>query len=119
MVNTEISAGVTRIDALKHLEQRTGLDSVKSLVNMLTQAERFGTSIAAPRASRRSTRSKTSAGVTARNPVMGTLSGLRERSQRRGGCCAQTVLLLEALGNGPADLPGGRRVALAGTGSGR
>ncbi len=46
MVNSEISAGVSRVDALRHLEQRTGLDSVKSLVNMLTQAERFGTSIA-------------------------------------------------------------------------
>jgi len=45
-VNHEISAGVTRIDALKHLASRTGLDEVRSLVNMLTQAERFGTSIA-------------------------------------------------------------------------
>lgn len=46
LVNHEISAGVSRVDALKHLEKRTGLDQVKSLVNMLTQAERFGTSIA-------------------------------------------------------------------------
>lgn len=46
MVNHEISAGVQRIDALKRLETRTGLDEVKSLVNMLAQAERFGTSIA-------------------------------------------------------------------------
>lgn len=46
MVNHEISAGITRIDALKRLQERTGLDEVKSLVNMLTQAERFGTSIA-------------------------------------------------------------------------
>jgi tight adherence protein C len=46
MVNHEISAGISRVDALKHLETRTGLDEVRSLVNMLTQAERFGTSIA-------------------------------------------------------------------------
>lgn len=46
LVNHEISAGVSRVEALRHLEQRTGLDEVRSLVNMLTQAERFGTSIA-------------------------------------------------------------------------
>lgn len=46
VVNHEIGAGVNRIDALKHLATRTGLDEVKSLVNMLAQAERFGTSIA-------------------------------------------------------------------------
>ncbi len=46
MVNHEISAGISRVDALKHLEGRTGLDEVRSLVNMLVQAERFGTSIA-------------------------------------------------------------------------
>jgi tight adherence protein C len=45
-VNHEISAGVTRIEALKHLATRTGLDEVRSLVNMLAQSERFGTSIA-------------------------------------------------------------------------
>ena len=46
LVNHEISAGVARLDALHHLADRTGLSEVKSLVNMLTQAERFGTSIA-------------------------------------------------------------------------
>lgn len=46
MVNAEISAGMTRIDALRRLTERTGIDEMKSLVNMLTQAERFGTSIA-------------------------------------------------------------------------
>lgn len=44
--NHEISAGVARVDALKHLYDRTGLDEVRSLVNMLSQAERFGTSVA-------------------------------------------------------------------------
>lgn len=47
MVNNEISAGVPRVEALRHLEVRTGLDEIRSLVNMLSQAERFGTSIAA------------------------------------------------------------------------
>ncbi|MCB9666219.1 MAG: type II secretion system F family protein [Alphaproteobacteria bacterium] len=46
MVNSEIAAGVERLHALKHLEERTGLDEVKSLVNMLAQAERFGSSVA-------------------------------------------------------------------------
>ena len=46
IVTHEISAGVPRVDALRHLETRTGLDEIRSLVNMLTQAERFGTSIA-------------------------------------------------------------------------
>jgi tight adherence protein C len=46
LVNTEISAGIERMDALRHLQERTGLDEVRSLVNMLQQAERYGTSIA-------------------------------------------------------------------------
>lgn len=46
LVNHEISAGVPRVDALTHLYERTGLDEVRSLVNMLSQAERFGTSVA-------------------------------------------------------------------------
>lgn len=46
LVNHEISAGVSRVEALRHLEKRTGLNEVRSLVNMLAQAERFGTSVA-------------------------------------------------------------------------
>ncbi len=46
LVNHEISAGIPRLEALKHLEMRTGVPEIRSLVNMLTQAERFGTSIA-------------------------------------------------------------------------
>ena len=46
IVNHEISAGVPRVNALRHLEMRTGLDEIRSLVNMLAQAERFGTAIA-------------------------------------------------------------------------
>lgn len=46
LVNHEISAGVPRVDALHHLYERTGLDEVRSLTNMLSQAERFGTSVA-------------------------------------------------------------------------
>jgi tight adherence protein C len=46
IVNAEINAGSTRIDALKHLSSRTGIDEIQALVNMLTQAERFGTSVA-------------------------------------------------------------------------
>jgi tight adherence protein C len=46
LVTHEVSAGVPRVEALRHLEARTGLDEIRSLVNMLAQAERFGTSIA-------------------------------------------------------------------------
>ncbi len=42
----EMSAGVPRMDALKHLGERTGVEEIISLVNMLVQADRFGTSIA-------------------------------------------------------------------------
>ncbi len=45
-VNHEIGAGVARITAMKHLYERTGLDEIRSLVNMLSQAERFGSSVA-------------------------------------------------------------------------
>lgn len=59
IVNNEISAGVPRVEALRHLEARTGLDEIRSLVNMLAQAERFGTSIAKGlRVHSRMTRSK-------------------------------------------------------------
>ncbi len=45
-VNLEMRIGKTRIDALRELARRTGLDDIKSLVAMLIQTERFGTSIA-------------------------------------------------------------------------
>lgn len=46
LVNLEMRVGKTRIDALRELSRRTGLDDLKSLVAMLIQTERFGTSIA-------------------------------------------------------------------------
>lgn len=46
LVNSHVSAGVDRVQALKHLEERTGLEEVRSFVNMLAQAERYGSSIA-------------------------------------------------------------------------
>ncbi|MFT7517948.1 MAG: tight adherence protein C [Kiritimatiellia bacterium] len=46
LVNHEVSAGVPRMDAFRHLADRTGLPEIKSLVNMMVQADRFGTSIA-------------------------------------------------------------------------
>lgn len=45
LVNSQISAGIPRLIALKRLEERTGLEEVRSFVNMLSQAERFGSSI--------------------------------------------------------------------------
>jgi tight adherence protein C len=46
LVTTEVNAGVPRAEALRHLSDRTGLDDVNALVNVLVQAERFGTSVA-------------------------------------------------------------------------
>jgi tight adherence protein C len=46
MVNLEMRVGKTRIEALRELARRTGLEDLKSLVAMLIQTERFGTSVA-------------------------------------------------------------------------
>lgn len=46
MVNLEMRVGKTRLDALRELARRTGLEELKALVAMLIQTERFGTSIA-------------------------------------------------------------------------
>ncbi len=45
MVTTEMRAGKARIDAFKNFAARTGVDDVRALVNMLVQADRFGTSV--------------------------------------------------------------------------
>jgi tight adherence protein C len=45
LVNHEVMAGVPRVDALRRLEERVGLEDVTSLVNVLIQAERFGSSV--------------------------------------------------------------------------
>jgi tight adherence protein C len=45
-VGHEGNAGVPRVEALRHLSDRTGLEEVTQLVNVLVQAERFGTSVA-------------------------------------------------------------------------
>jgi tight adherence protein C len=46
MVTTEIRAGKPRLEAFRNLSRRTGVEEVRSLVSMLTQTDRFGTSIA-------------------------------------------------------------------------
>lgn len=46
LVNLEIRAGVPRDEALRGLGERTGVADVRSLVAMLIQTDRFGTSIA-------------------------------------------------------------------------
>jgi tight adherence protein C len=45
-VNNEVGGGVPRVEALQHLSHRTGLDEITALVNVLVQAERFGTPVA-------------------------------------------------------------------------
>jgi len=46
MVNLEMRVGKTRLEALRELARRTGLEEIKGLVAMLIQTERFGTSVA-------------------------------------------------------------------------
>lgn len=45
-VTTETRAGKPRLEAFKNLAQRTDVDDVRTIVSMLTQTDRFGTSIA-------------------------------------------------------------------------
>ncbi len=46
LLNLEMKAGKTRKDALKNLAMRTGLDEMSSLITLLIQTDRFGTSVA-------------------------------------------------------------------------
>jgi tight adherence protein C len=46
MVNLEMRAGTPREEALKNLAERTGLPDIRSLVSMMIQTDRFGTSVA-------------------------------------------------------------------------
>jgi tight adherence protein C len=45
IITTEIRAGKSRLDAFKHFALRTKVADVRSLVTMLTQTDRFGTSV--------------------------------------------------------------------------
>ncbi len=45
MVNLEMNAGMEREQALRNLAERTGVDEVASLCNILIQSDRFGTSV--------------------------------------------------------------------------
>ncbi len=46
MVNTEIRAGKPRLEAFRNFSDRTKVDDVRSLVALLIQTDKFGTSIA-------------------------------------------------------------------------
>ncbi len=46
LVNLEMRAGKPRVEALRNLVDRTGVDDIRSLVGTLIQTDRFGTSIA-------------------------------------------------------------------------
>jgi tight adherence protein C len=46
LINLELRAGTGRADALHNLAERTGVDDVSSLVAMLVQTDKFGTSVA-------------------------------------------------------------------------
>jgi len=46
LINLELRAGKARSEALHNLAERTGLDDIQSLVAMLVQTDKFGTSVA-------------------------------------------------------------------------
>jgi tight adherence protein C len=46
LINLELRAGKGRVDALRNLATRTGVDDIASLVAMLVQTDKFGTSVA-------------------------------------------------------------------------
>ncbi|MCZ6850723.1 MAG: type II secretion system F family protein [Planctomycetota bacterium] len=46
LTNLEIRLGASRTDAMRHMAERTGANELSSLVVLLVQAERFGTSVA-------------------------------------------------------------------------
>jgi tight adherence protein C len=46
LVNLELLAGTSRTQALRNLADRTGVDDLSSLVAMLVQTDKFGTSVA-------------------------------------------------------------------------
>jgi tight adherence protein C len=46
MVTLEMKAGKRRVEALRNLAERTGVDDLKKLVAVLIQADRFGTGVA-------------------------------------------------------------------------
>ena len=46
LINLELRAGSARVDALRNLADRTGVDDIASLVAMLVQTDKFGTSVA-------------------------------------------------------------------------
>jgi tight adherence protein C len=46
LINLELRAGKGRVEALRNLAERTGVDDVASLVAMLVQTDKFGTSVA-------------------------------------------------------------------------
>ena len=46
LITTEIRAGKPRVEAFRNFASRTQVDDVRSLVTMLAQTDRFGTSVA-------------------------------------------------------------------------
>ena len=46
LINLELRAGKARAEALRNFADRTGVDDISSLVTMLVQTDKFGTSVA-------------------------------------------------------------------------
>jgi tight adherence protein C len=73
LVNLEIMAGLEREQALKNLGERTGVEELISLCNVLIQSDRFGTSIAQALKTQsdfmRTSRRQKMEGLAAKTPV--------------------------------------------------
>jgi tight adherence protein C len=46
LTNSELAAGVPRLDALRHLDERTGVEELTALTAVLGQADRYGAGVA-------------------------------------------------------------------------
>ena len=46
MISLEIRAGIPRVEAMRNLAERTDMEEVRALTARMTQADRFGASIA-------------------------------------------------------------------------
>ncbi|PYQ93977.1 MAG: hypothetical protein DMF97_19130, partial [Acidobacteria bacterium] len=85
LINLELRAGKGRAEALRNLADRTGVDDVSSLVTMLIQTDKFGTSVAQSlRVHSETVRTKRrQRAEEAAAKTVGSRSGLRRSSSSR------------------------------------
>ena len=84
LVTTEMRAGKPRIEAFKNFAPRTKVDEVRSLVAMLVQTDRFGTSVA---------QALRTHADTSRDQAAPERRGARRQDRREAGVPARVLLL--------------------------